>query len=674
MNDEQNTAKVFTRRNILKLGGAITAYSLLPADSLFLPQIKNKSAEQIVNIAEAPAPSEENGVDIYGTLENPLTQDQISALIESLNIEFNENSPETDPNGLTYYTNELVNPAKAQEIASDAEYASYREFLDAYYEVDNTMFSDAGLPITKRMRRLIYMAEDTSFPASWHPGWLDTAGGNGLSDTHGAFGPLEAWFGDYKFLNSTYRMVINGNNIDLAKNHDALHFEMMLPDVYWHDYEAPLTSEPIPVPLEDIPEQWRGYYIRNRNDGRNGIMSTITPAAGHDMPHLDSEVIAALVRRALAWNGDRNESSLPPVAALWSDLFGFEDRFANRNILNVGRDLSGSTVKIFRTSPPAQAINTATFQNYEQLRPVPMTGDRQEQVSIAATNASGALEELFADTTLTVNASGEFEMSNPFATAVIHDSAIGSWVDRNQSTLLIRIEKPDGTTYFRWMDSGDFSLATGGEEEFPDAIRYFVPFLSTTEASSTLPHEYDWHITWEPADGFQPGIREYPEELRSLIDLLPVRTTPEPVTPTPTPTEVPTETPTETPTPSPTNTPTPSPTETSTPAETPTPTPTSTHTPTQYPTDTPTPIDTPTPLPSEAPTQTPVPTELPTNTPTPPHFPTETPTAEFPTPTPTPPPSETPLPSTPPSAPTPTEQPPTGGDIPSDTYIPKVLK
>jgi hypothetical protein len=96
--------------------------------------------------------------------------------------------------------------------------------------------------------------------------------------------------------------------------------------------------------------------------------------------------------------------------------------------------------------------------------------------------------------------------------------------------------------------------------------------------------------------------------------------TPEPATPTHTPTA------THTPTPTATDTPTPTSTHTPTPTATPTHTPTTTHTPTPTATDTPTPTLTHTPTSTATPTHTPTATPTATDTVTPTDTPTPTPT------------------------------------------------
>jgi hypothetical protein len=345
------------------------------------------------------------------------------------------------------------------------------------------------------LRRLAVLERPAEICGSWHLGWVD----NGIKDSDGAAGiwtptVYQPWTEAYWDAEE---------EIDYGLIHETLHRVPHLPDIYCLMWDWRRTAEGgsgsgiggwpveaidmmllesdgrlnrlglsreelvrrkefalsrdeteldlgnLPLPLEDIPEDWLAYSLWERNDDRGrGLMSV-------RMDQGLSSYSTWILRRRVVQRWLHNDRLAIPEAS-WR----YPYEVADNNIFVLGSEFNGAQVEVWRSE-----------------------GNDHERTGLTRVfdgRVSG----------------GEVDVGDPFETVDFHEGMIPV----AQGLLLLKVY--DGNeVHCRYVGIGDFSIGIDPSTYHP-RFRGTLRMEMELGSSETSPRDLDWEIDYEyhPAD------------------------------------------------------------------------------------------------------------------------------------------------------------------------------
>jgi hypothetical protein len=399
----------------------------LGALALFFSMPKSLEGKSYSDI---PQPEIIDGVETYGH-GSPLLQEEVNTLLAFLNNEFAGKKIVMEDD--TYYSTEAVDTYDYQRIP-EIMGESYQSFLSRHDSELNRILIEAGLGGGLVNRRLLILDPSAEISASYHLLWL---GDQGLRDSDGSEG---LWFTKPYDPTKTYYYDPE-TRIDWGRIHEECHHVLHLPDVYAidGDFTAEQNATPSSLPaFEEISEEWQSYFTSARNDNRRGIMNTITDWR---FCAYSIEMLARRVKEG--WTHDMRRT-IPEGG--WD----FPNEFAPSNILVLGEQFNEADVTIYRSS---------------------------------GTYSSKTMEdEVFKG----VVKDGRIDIANPFSGVQLNDGLVPSY----NALLFMRVES-EGSVWFRYLDTGDLSLAFWNGIKNESSSVTLAMELAHNEISPT---DFDWVI------------------------------------------------------------------------------------------------------------------------------------------------------------------------------------
>lgn len=484
MTDENQNPPLLSRRDALKIIGAAGAGAVVgSAANQIKPWIETPPVEAANN--EVPPPTMIDGYETYGSVDTPLTVDQIESLFKSWSEPM-----EAD----TIYSRKVVPKSDAQWIEQNTPYSTFQQFQAQHDRIMTDLLATIGI---KFEPRCLIISTDEAAVNGTLPYITDAFT---LRDTDGV---LHAGLFDFPYK-PTLTDKQGYLDVDPTYPHEATHQEARCPDEYSMDMAANFLSlnsnlsfqaiqfmqREIPFLVsqkiastteiqtagmestrekntimssvfENVPSEWRQYVIseRSTNDPRSrGIMTS-----NHD--YYISSYQEWLLKRRIS-RGFMHDKRHTIPEHVWD--FPHE---VPTSILNFGNDWIGpdTSVEIFRSRSA--------------------DGGRLSKEMIEEPIATSKLD-----------ADGEIVVGDLWSDAAkIEYPEISKTMIPNTDTLVfIKLTKRDSNgevtkVGYRWLDIGDFSIGTGTDSS-PNVL---VRMTLNVGTDTLMPSDIDTEIKYE---------------------------------------------------------------------------------------------------------------------------------------------------------------------------------
>ncbi|QQS39265.1 hypothetical protein IPM62_01470 [Candidatus Woesebacteria bacterium] len=387
-----------------------------------------------------------NGIDVHGS-ENPLNQPEINALVEQVN-----QNPVLHPNILkaTHFAWQGDTDTVPQIVGYELGWRGHLQFVDAHYQALSQIVGKSIKGVDVELTRMVVNENESVGPASYHLGYL-VSGFKDSAGTDGNWHPSP--------YNPTVSAYYNhAHKIDYGEVHEMGHRVLHLPDTYSIDTVLSPTGNDI---LANVPQPWLTYMTHKRNDRGPDLMNGGL-YMGEASYRLDPYATWLLQRRFVqGWQHDL-------ARAIPEGAWNFPHEVPNETTLEA-KGWEGASLTIFRTD-----------------------GTEMEKHLAEEPVFSGQF-----------NQDGKITIGDPFEGV---DNSDG-FVPNYRSLLLLKATRPDGTIGVRYMDIGDFNMATGlkGEHSSRAEMRLIGGFADVSDPNVT-PENFNWTILRNPIDVYMPIV------------------------------------------------------------------------------------------------------------------------------------------------------------------------
>lgn len=389
----------------------------------------------------------EGSPDIYGSVDNPLSQSQHDSLMLQLNAEYGDGQRPREAD--KFYSTVIIRKSLVASTLAGTSYDTGNpeedmvDFIRAHHNEWNRMLQDGTDYSEVVARRYIFVEDDVDGPPSWSPSYLT----NGYHDSNGTI--LLNVMGPYGTESPHWD---EGAQIDTKLVHEMGHWILDMPDTYSLNYNMLFSGSPA---FAGVPLPWRLHQLAWQGTIGPGIMNG-------SMERTLDEYERWMLARRVDWEGGIHNGALSKPEA---------SRYFPHHVPD----------KLTFAFPGWNGADAVVYGRTE----VNGEGTFVEVVAQGKLDGQGEIK---------VDAGSDRQ--TVFSSHTVYD---GKVVKPTESMLFVRLQKPDGTVGWRPIGLPEISLAMADMEGKGtyDAGKGMVMSMTPATAGDINPWTFDprWRVS-----------------------------------------------------------------------------------------------------------------------------------------------------------------------------------